>query len=262
MHINPLAVPTFLIAAITFCAGIQAERRLVGNARLPALALAAALSIPGLLYVLYYIHLFDSAAWFYNFRAIRLTELLASGIALLAGWLYSVVAPESLGEKLAIPTALSALLIIPFIKSIITPLDYAQLQDRCEGETCLQSTPSTCGPTSAANILKNFGRSSSEKELAMAAYTYRGGTENWYLSRALRDRGFDTNVVVESPLPERLPAPSVAGVILGGGAGHFIAVLSQDGPVVTIVDPLKGKLVMQRSDLAQQYRFTGFFLAE
>jgi hypothetical protein len=130
------------------------------------------LAIPGVLYVLYYTHLFDNAAWFYNFRALRFTELLASGMGFLAGFLYSAIEPEAFGEELAIPEGLFVLLFIPFMKPVSTPLDSSQLKDRCDGEACLQSTPSTCGPTSAANVLWALGRPSSEKEPARAAYTY------------------------------------------------------------------------------------------
>src|SRR5512143_3918123 len=122
MDINPLALPTLLLAIIGFWIGRRAESKFAGKKRVAAVILAILLASPGLLYVLYYTHLFDNAAWFYNFRAVRYTELLASGTGLLAGWLYSVVAPESLGEKLAIPTALFLLVGIPFIKPIITPL--------------------------------------------------------------------------------------------------------------------------------------------
>jgi len=260
MQINPLALPTLLLAIGLFWLGIQAERRLKGTARAFGLIAAGLFAVPGLLYVFYYVHLFDSAAWFYNFRSIRYTELFASGIGLLGGFLYSLTDPESVGEKSVIPTALFILLAIPFIKPVITPLDYEQLKVSCDGEACLQSTPSTCGPTSAANILKSFGQQVSEKQLAIDAYTYRGGTENWYLSRALRRRGFDTEVIVDSTLPPELPAPSIAGVLLGGGAGHFIAVISQSGSEVTIVDPLKGGMVIPRGSLEKEYRFTGFFL--
>jgi len=260
MNINPLTLPTLFLTLVAFWIGKRAESKLSGRTRVLAIVFGPVLAIPGLLYVLYYTHLFDSAAWFYNLRAARYTELLASGMGLIAGWLYSVVAPESIGEKLAIPTALVVLASIPFIKPIVTPLDYSTLQERCDGEACLQTTLSSCGPTSAANILKMYGQPSSEKELAKAAYTYRGGTENWYLSRALRERGFDTRVIVQTALPDRLPTPSIAGVTLGGGAGHFIAVLAQDGSKVTIVDPLKGKLAFGRSELDRQYHFTGFFL--
>lgn len=260
MNINPLALPTILLSAVAFWIGKRAESKFVESTRSLAFVIASICAIPALLYILYYTHLFDNAAWFYNFRAIRYTELLASGIGLIAGWLYSASAPESFGEKLAIPSALLILVAIPFIKPVMTPLDYSALQDRCDGDACLQTTFSTCGPTSAANVLKILGTPSSERELAEAAYTYRGGTENWYLSRALRQRGFDTNVMVAQPLPDRLPTPSIAGVILGGGAGHFVAVLSQDRSNVTMVDPLKGKLVVPRVELTRAYHFTGFFL--
>lgn len=257
---NPLALPTFLLAMGLFWLGIQAERRLKRKTRTFVSIVAVILSMPCLLYAFYYAHFFDNAAWFYNFRAIGYTELLASGVGLIGGFLYSLTDPESVGEKSAIPTVLFILLAIPFIKPVITPLDYEQLRVSCDGEVCLQSTPSTCGPTSAANILKSFGQPASEKQLAIEAYTYRGGTENWYLSRALRSRGFDTKVFVDSTLPPELPAPSIAGVVLAGGAGHFIALLSQEGNDVTLVDPLVGKLVIPRASLEKQYRFTGFFL--
>jgi hypothetical protein len=55
---------------------------------------AAGAAIPGILFVLYYSHLFDNAAWFYNLRAIRYTELLASCMVLLAGFVYSVMLPN------------------------------------------------------------------------------------------------------------------------------------------------------------------------
>lgn len=261
MQMNPIAVPTFVFALIAFWIGTRAEGFLQDRrARIVVVVVSIILALPALLFVLYYTHLFDNATWFYNFRAIRFTELLVSGTGFLTGFVYSFTEPESIGEKLAIPAILFILVAIPFIKPVITPLDLTQLSDRCVDDVCLQSTPSTCGPASAANILKMLGQDTSEQQLATESFSYRGGTENWYLSRALRKRGFDTKVTIEFPLPSVLPAPSIAGVVLGGGAGHFIAVMSQDGSDVTIVDPLKGKIVIPRVTLEKQYRFTGFFL--
>ena len=54
--------------------------------------------------------------------------------------------------------------------------------------------------------------------------------------------------------------PAIAGVVLSGGAGHFIAIMSQNGDEITIGDPLKGKLIVPRKDLDGTYHFTGFFL--
>ena len=45
-----------------------------------------------------------------------------------------------------------------------------------------------------------------------------------------------------------------------GGAGHFIAIMSETPEDVTIGDPMKGKLVVKKADLKNYYHFTGFFL--
>jgi hypothetical protein len=222
--------------------------------------LAFVAAVPAFLFALYYTHLFDNAAWFYRFRAVPYTELLVGGSGLLAGILHYRFAPETLGEKLVIPAALAALLAVPFVKPLLDPIDLNRLRDRCEGEVCMQSTFSTCGPSSAATLLKAFGQTASEKQLARECFTSRGGTEIWYVARAFERRGFHTSVVIQ-PL-ERLspPSPAIAGVVLRGGAGHFIAIMSQTADEVTIGDPMKGKLVVKKSDLKSYYDFTGFFL--
>ena len=218
------------------------------------------LAAPGLLFVLYYTHLFDNAGWFYSFRVLRFTEFLPAGIGLLAGLLYSWFEPESLGEKLVLPTALMVLVLIPFVKPLLDPIELNRLRDRCDGEVCMQSTFSTCGPSSAATLLKAFGQAASERQLASECLTSRGGTEIWYIARALERRGFRTRVVIQLPDELSPPSPAIAGVVLPGGAGHFIAIMDETSDEVTIGDPMKGKLLVKRAALRNIYRFTGFFL--
>lgn len=96
--------------------------------------------------------------------------------------------------------------------------------------------------------------------MAKAAFSTHGGTEIWYLARALNKRGYSTEVVIqrgEKPLPA---LPAIAGVVLPGGAGHFLAVLSEKDGQVTLADPLRGKVVVALPELRSTYRFTGFFL--
>lgn len=100
----------------------------------------------------------------------------------------------------------------------------------------------------------------SEKELAKEALTYRGGTENWYLARALRRRGFNADFVVQPSKSLSIPSPSIAGVRLEGGTGHFVAILDTSGESVVIGDPLVGKLKLSRAELNKRYHFTGLFL--
>ena len=261
MHGNPLVVPTLGLSVAFFFFGLFSYRR-TSSVEVRALLLLPAilLAVPGSLFVLYYTHLFDGAAWFYWFRALPFTELTASGSGFAAGIFHAWHEPDTWGKKLLAPCALTVLVFIPFVKSILDPINLSQLHDRCEGEVCLQSTFSTCGPASAATIFKTFGRDVSEKDLARESFTSRGGTESWYLARAIRRRGFSTEFLIQPQDQTSLPSPAIAGVVFPRGAGHFIAVLNETPNQVTLADPLKGKLVINRAELNNYYRFTGFFL--
>ncbi len=204
--------------------------------------------------------MFDNAAWFYSFRVLPLTEFLPGGIGLLAGVLHPWFEPETLGQRLLVPGALLVLVVIPFVKPLLDPIELSRLRERCDGEVCMQSTFSTCGPSSAATLLKAFGQTASEKQLAGECLTSRGGTEIWYIARAFQRRGFRQRVLIQQPESLSLPSPAIAGVVLRGGAGHFIAIMSQTADEVTIGDPMKGKLVVKLADLKNYYHFTGFFL--
>jgi ABC-type bacteriocin/lantibiotic exporter with double-glycine peptidase domain len=124
----------------------------------------------------------------------------------------------------------------------------------------MQSTHSTCGPSSSATILKLLGRSSSEKELARECLTSRGGTEIWYIARAFERRGLHASVQIQPLDHLSPPSPAIAGVVLPGGAGHFVAIMDTTPDSITIGDPMKGKLVVRKADLTNVYHFTGFFL--
>jgi hypothetical protein len=190
MRVDPYLCPTILFGALFYLAGASAERNSKSSGlRITLLLLGLLFSIPGLLYVTYYLHVLDRAAWFYNFRAFPGTELLGSGLGLGAGWLQSKMQLDSAGERIVLPLIASGLLLVPFLKPLLDPVDLDQLSERCDGEVCMQSTGSTCGPASAATILRALGKPGSERELASEAFTSRGGTENWYLARALRRRG-------------------------------------------------------------------------
>jgi len=261
MHLIPVVLLNLLSAGVLFWLGsVLGKKAASRTTRVWLLLVSIVLAAPGLLFVLYYTHLFDSAAWFYRFRVVALTEFLPGGIGLLAGVLNSWLEPESLGEKLVAPAALAVLVLISFVKPLLDPIELARLSDRCEGEVCMQSTFSTCGPSSAATLLKAYGRNASERQLAGECLTSRGGTEIWYIARAFKRRGFRTQVLIQPLDGLSPPSPAIAGVVLPGGAGHFIAILSQSANEVTIGDPMKGKLVVKRAELQDHYRFTGFFL--
>jgi len=261
MRLNSIAVPALLLALVLYRLGLFLEKRAVSRtSKIGLVFVSITAAVPGFLFVLYYTHLIDNAAWFYRLRGLPYTELAVGGSGLLAGVLNSWFAPETLGERVAVPAALTVVLLVPFVKPLLDPIDLDRLHDNCEGEVCMQSTLSTCGPSSSATILKLLGRPSSEKELARECLTSRGGTEIWYIARAFERRSVHATVQIQPSDHLSPPSPSIAGVVLPGGAGHFIAIMSQTNEYITIGDPMKGKVLVKRADLKEYYHFTGFFL--
>jgi hypothetical protein len=249
------------LAGILFLLGVQVQRRVWSRAAaIIALVLGIAFAIPGLLILGYYTPFFGSPAWFYEFRTVPYSEITICGLGFVAGYFYSLIAPEGTGEKTIVPIALFVLVLIPFIKPILDPIDMGKLRTNCPDQVCLQTTYSTCGPSSAASILLALGQNASERDLAGEALTSKGGTELWYLARALRRRGFSTDYLVVPSAPPLFPAPAVAGVVLTGGTGHFIGIVSRTGSLLTVVDPLKGRMTVSDSELRTKYKFSGVFL--
>jgi hypothetical protein len=255
MNLYPMAALTVVGAAICFRLGAMVQSKLNSHFERCLLWITClALAVPSFLFPLYYTHAIDNVVWFYRFRTLQF------GVGFLAGAFYSWFAPETLTERLAAPVVTLLLVSVPFLKPILQPIDLDRLSNQSSGGVCLQSTQSTCGPSSAATILRAFGKTASERELAHECLTSRGGTEIWYVARAFRRRGFVTDFVVQAPLRGRFPSPAIAGVLLPGGAGHFIAILDESDNVVTVADPLKGKFTIGKAELQRSYAFTGFFL--
>jgi hypothetical protein len=251
MNANPATIPTFALACGCFAAGAYCY------ARRPRLSLVAGalLALPCALAVFYYTHLLDHAVWYFELRTVPWIELAFSGVGFLGGALYRCVDAESRMGRLAVPAAFAVIVLVPFMKPILEPLNVAALQDKCKGTVCLQSSGSTCGPASAATLLRGLGMGVTERELAVESYTYPGGTEAWYLARAIRRRGAEAEFIFSD---DTLPSPSIAGVQMGGG--HFIAIERATPQAVTFVDPLTGESTATPAQLRARYRFTGFFL--
>lgn len=251
MNANPATVPTFLLACGCFAAGAYSYPSLP---RL-SLTVGALLALPCAIAIFYYTHLLDHAVWYFELRTVPWIELMFSGVGFLGGVVFRWVDAETRVGRVAVPAVFVVIMLVPFMKPILEPLNVAALQDKCKGTVCLQSSGSTCGPASAATLLRGLGISVTERDLAIESYTYPGGTEVWYLAEAIRRRGVGTKFVFSD---DTLPSPSIAGVRMGGG--HFIAIERATQEAVTFVDPLTGESTATPAELRARYRFTGFFL--
>lgn len=263
--------PTLAAAVLCFILGsrLAAGSQSLGR-RLVLFGVGVGASVPGFLFAIYYTHVLDRAAWFYELRSWTLSETWAAGLGLFGGICVGLLRREVAAKlSLALRSVLTVVvvgvllmvLVTPYAKPLIVPLQ-TPLHNEWRDGVCIQSSPSTCGPSSAATLLKQFGISATEEELAREAYTCGSGTENWFLVRAIRRRGLNAWYEIDDSEPDSLPYPSIAGTDLfgKGGSGHFIAILSRTGDQYVVGDPMAGRLVMTRRQLSRRFYFTGFFL--
>jgi len=262
---NLLFWPTALGAGLSFWIGLRTERATRSRAiRWWLLASYAVAATPGAVFALHYTKLLGEPLWLYELRATPRSELAATGVGLFAGYLQGLRPQYPLLlrqlRRFTIPVLLAVVIAAPYLKPILFPLNRTQLQSRWDNGVCLQSTPSSCGPASAATLARLAGKPAEEGELARESLTYAGGTENWYLARTLRKRGLTVSFM-KLPLDvSELPSPAIAGVKLPQGSGHFIAILGRDGTNYVVGDPLVGHEVSSLDALRSSYKFTGFFL--
>lgn len=249
-----------LLAVVGSVAAFAVSHRfLSGKAvapRLGALMFFALLSVPAILFALYYLHVLPERAWFYTLRSWRGSEFLVAFVGAAGGALASLL-PRRL---LVVPLLATVMVgVVPYLKPVVNPLDTRQLQDRWEGDSCLQSTSSTCGPASVATILRDLGVNATEREIARAAFSSASGTEAWYLARYVRSRGLDARFDFHPAFAATVEFPAMVGVRVSG-FGHFIAVLEVRGGQVTFVDPLNGKSRLPVGEFLKRYEFTGFHM--
>ena len=209
--------------------------------------------------VLYYLHLFDNAAWFYSFRSLPMSEVTAAGAGLIAGVFAADARMRRLLSERYVLAVLCIGIVLPHVKPILSPVSDTEFQDRWTQDVCLQSTPSSCGPASAATLLRMLGHTYSERDIARICFTSGRGTENWYLARLFAREGHRVTFMT-AHTNQSVPVPSIAGVRVSG-IGHFIPILQESGTSYVTGDPLAGRQEWPKSEIRQHFEFTGFFMA-
>lgn len=258
---NLLAWPALILWRCRFWIGRRLEAQPYGPLRTMIGVAAGIIALPGLLFAAYYTKLMGEPIWLYQFRSMPHSEIAAGASGLLFGGLQGLVlrhpqVRQRLG-KLLVPVVGLFTAALPFVKPLVGPLRDSIFAETWRDGVCLQSTPSTCGPASAATVLRHFGIAATERELARECFSIRTGTENWYLARALRRRGLDVRFAVSNPTNMRWDPPAIVGVT-ADGYGHFIPLLSITNGLVEVGDPLVGRERLKTEDLLAGRRLTGF----
>jgi len=234
-----------------------------GRAVQPLLAAAVvACGVPWLLFLAYFTHFFD-VPWYFEWRAAPSTDWLPSLVGVSVGIGYGWRKRWARAEKTwqfrtVFPGAFIALglVVLAHAKPLLIPLNMEQVHDAWERGACLQSTPASCGPCSAATVLRALGQPATEGQLASEAHTSMTGTFNWLLVRAIRRLGFTAHYRQPDSLDE-VAAPAIVGVRLGE-IGHFVAYLGRKDGRYLVGDPLDGMLELGAEELAGKYRMDRF----
>jgi hypothetical protein len=256
MNPNPIGLLAIVLSIATFALVYTMLRSRPVSVRAAVFCVTALLSIPSILFAVYYLHILPEWSWFYTLRSWRGSELLAIFPGAAAAALAALLPRRSLVLPLAGSIALT---MAPYVKPIIGPLPQNLIVNHWRGNACIQSTASTCGPASVCTILKYLGSDPTERDAAHAAYSYAGGTEAWYLARYVRSKGFAPRFEFRKTYTPEVGLPAIVGVSLAG-AGHFIAVLAVDADRVTYADPLFGEATVPLAQFLQKYTFTGFHM--
>jgi predicted double-glycine peptidase len=246
------------VLAVFLFALVHRAGRPLARARLVVWgSVALVLSLPGLVLAAHYLRVVPEWPWFYEMRSWRGSELWVLPLGALGGCIAAGLPRRALLWPLLATTGAA---IGPFLKPVLAPLPETQFREVWTKEVCIQSTFATCGPASLATLLRAQGVDASERDIARAAHSYRGGTEAWYLAREARARGLDARFRKEAGFPEQVRWPAIIGVKVEEGRGHFIPFLGRDGDHFLVGDPLIGPERLAREELERRYRFTGFAL--
>jgi hypothetical protein len=216
------------------------------------------LCLPGAWFAFYYLHWLPEPPLLYKLRSLPFGEGFLALFGAAAGAWRNVL-PKLLKP---LPTAAGLfLLTIPFLKPVFRPLNLAALEEHWESDVCYQSSEVTCGPASAANLLRFLGdKEVTERDLARESWTSRSSTEAWHLARTLRERGYRVRFLS----PDGLPAKEDLPGILGTGtktAGHFIAVLEIENGEIHFIDPRGGRFRTSVKDFLRWVEFEPFFMS-
>jgi len=256
MNPNWIGVLAAALSLIGFVIAYRYAEKLETKQKICVGVLACVLALPGASFAVYYAHILPESVWYYQFHSLRYTEWFVVMIGVAGGVIASFLPRVVLTLPLL---GVAGFSIVPFVKPFLGPLDDGALVGRWEEGVCKQSTGSACGVASVATILRSLGANVSEGELAVDAHSYAGGTEAWYLARAVRKRGVRVHFQFAKGLDPEMKLPGVVGV-RWGSIGHFIPILGKAGDQYVIGDPTVGKETLSSDALHERYEFTGFYM--
>jgi hypothetical protein len=196
-----------LVALALYTLGLRLAKYRSLAIRSGLLLVGLLLALPALIYTIYYLNLYDDAPWLLALHSAPFAEYYAAGFGFLpgciTGWL-----PESRFARLAKHGTLIPLLvfwlIVPFLKPLLTPLSMFTVKNQWHDNICMQTTPATCGPASAATL--QAGRAASTAARYSAAEPQPPASSSTVVARDVARSGRPAFGHAEAP---QLPTTTV-----------------------------------------------------
>jgi hypothetical protein len=157
--------------------------------------------------------------------------------------------------------------VLPFLAPALIKDRLSNLQTHVDTSgICYQSTGYTCAPAAAVTALRKLGLSATEGEIAILSHTSPvAGTLPGCLETALQSRYADDGLRCRYRYFNSIGQLKDAGITLAVVrdkfmSDHCVAVLEVSDRVVTIADPVVGRMLMSYEQFEQIWRFTGIVL--
>ena len=157
--------------------------------------------------------------------------------------------------------------VLPFIVPALIKEDLSNLKTTVNSSgICYQSTDYTCGPAAAVSALGRLGLSANEGEIAVLSHTSPvTGTLPSCLSSALQrlygTEGLKCQYRCFDSINELRKAGITLAVVKDGLMNHHcVAVLGVSDYIITVVDPVWGKMLMSHEEFKKVWRFSGIVL--
>jgi hypothetical protein len=181
------------------------------------------------------------------------------GVAFFALAARLVPDPRSRRSVAVMPWVLLAYLTVSNACFFTTPACYVSDDNRWTGDgVCLQSTDYTCGPASIATLLRRRGvADATEHDAARLSATIPGrGMTDLGATMALRHFLPGKKVTIESASVDDLanvPVPCLAPLRYSFFFDHMTVLLGVEKKGFVIGDPLLGRVVLSRAELASRW---------
>jgi len=175
------------------------------------------------------------------------------------------------GEKLTICILMAIVVtwfsVLPFLVPALIKVHLSNIKTTLDSNgICFQTTDYTCGPAAAVTALRQLGLDAKEGEIAMLSHsTPVTGTLPRCLYTAIQNRyradGLKCQYRRFSSLAELREAGITLAVVRDSFlSDHCVAVLGVSDKMVTIADPVIGRMLMSHKQFEKIWRFSGIVL--